>query len=375
MPVPIGDPNYQARVAYSGRHLGKDEHPLRNARVPGQLDSIQAWFPKLLAQSLSQASPVQLAANDSTLLEQVTKDVNQRLGSGTGYVVSALHLFPASGDLLGFAFQEPLLFEENYNVAGALAGRMLKVQHNIKYRWLNRDVWRARASTGRTEQGYLRSVVVKQMKNLLHDKHLDSIIQMRVAQQRGALDAPLSEELDQAVRAEANSAGLDVEPIHILIEIPEGEFVSGRAFKVAADNYRLADPVLAPTLELTMTLQVINSPDCCKIFADKVARDAAMADRVTEVLKDSLKAELRNTRPRDYYASPMANCIAAYAVAPTVRGQVVEASDVEVDPLSERIEKTIARAVEHQFGLEVRDLYIRPSDNDVVNLRISSCAG
>lgn len=371
LPVPVGDVNYQARIAYGGRHLGKEERPMPDAPVPGQLDSIQAWLPKLLQQALSQASPAKLAANDPALLKDVMSEVNSRLTVGTGYQLSVLHLFPAKGDVLGFDFQEPLLFEESYNVAGASQGRRLKVQHSVKYRWLNRDVWRSHAET-RTEKEVLQGIVIKQMKNLLHDKHLHSIIQMHVTQRQGILDAPLSEKLDEAVRKEANAAGLDVEPIHILIDIPEGEFIGGRAVKVPTHSYRLADPVLAPTLELSMTLQVGESQECRKVFADKVVRGSGLEGQVLETIMESVRADLRNTSPRDYYSSPMANCIASSADK-TDRTLAVAKPVVEftIDPLKMRIEATISAAMEEHFGLRVTNLFIRPSNDDVVNLRIS----
>lgn len=342
-------------LAYGGTIEGRDPGPaLDRPLEPAQIQPLEAWFRRLLAEALSAETTAPLVAGDPATLARVRARVSKALGRGTGRVLDTLVVYPVLANLQR-ENERAAQFRENYPVIG-VPGELLWMEHAIRFVMVERDRWLAQNAPD--PEAFLRREVTEATRLFLHDRRFEDIVTLYLSPGGQKL---LSEAVEKRVRPIAATIGYELVSNTTILSIPEHEFIEGREIPLPAQSYKLSEPNLEAALQLSVSVIVIDGAQ----FARALARQDHFVSQIETAIDQIARAFFRECSGLDYYSSPYVNGLSLSSDS-VPRGSKDAAATLDHDPFGTRLRGRLDQMLFQRFGLKVTHLSVVPGPDKVI---------
>jgi hypothetical protein len=344
------------RLAYEGTVEGRQPGPsLARALVSGQIQPLEAWFRRLLAEALGHESWSAIATGEARTVDNVKAAISAPLGLGTGRIVDTLVVYPVQSNLPRIA-ERSARFRAKYTILG-VRGEGLEIEHAVRFVLTDRDRWIAQNSP--EPEAFLREQVIEATRVFLHNKRFEDVVDLYVGKEGEGL---LGNAVASRVAPLAASIGHRLVSFAAILAIPEMDFIQGHEIAFDEDKYQLADPNMQPRMRLNIKVRVHEGDEAR--FAKALARqEGAFEDQIRPVISQTVRAALRARAALEYYGSPFVNGV---AIAVDGDGTSWRAETPERDPFTLRLRERLDHALRDQFGLELVDFGLVPGTDPII---------
>jgi hypothetical protein len=350
------DEQKTARLVYRGAIEGSRPGPsLPAPLVPGQVQPLEAWFRTLLTEAIGQHPWRSVLTGDAATLTAIREAVSQKLGAGTGRVVDALDILPTVGGQARLP-ERTMTFQHRYPITGVQGGA-LEIEHTIGYALKDRDRWVAQGSPH--PEDTIRPHVIEATRAFLAGKRFKDVVSLYLLGTDG--ETQLRDAISSRVSPYASAIGCRLVSTAVILSIPEKDFIEGRRMDFPTATYSLADPNLAPAMELSLSVKVGSTPEARDIFARALTEHDAFEARVRTAVLDAVRTSLRRLGALSYYASHYVNG------SPEELGDAEAPAPREEDNVTLRLKADVMAELRPKFGLDVIRIDLKPAEDPLID--------
>jgi hypothetical protein len=352
------DEHVASRLTYKGAIEGRVEGaPLKQPLVAGQVQPLELWFRKLLADALSQQEWSAIIAGEEQMNRRVRQAVSQSLGRGTGRVVDTLVMYPVIERDASHA-EVSTSFRSRYPITG-VKGEGIEVEHAIRFTLVDRDRWQAQGAPD--AQASLKQLVSEAARSFLIDKRFEDVIKLFLEGTQG--ERSFRDGIASRVGPSVKAIGYRLDSVATILTIPEMDFIHGRELQLPERSYGLADPHVQPVMRIEARVRVRQRDGGGALFARALAMFENFEARVLADMEQTVRNRLRNISALSYYSSPYVNGVRTVQDAETGEWHSIAVDD---NRLHSDMHAAINTSLAEKYGLEAPEFRLVPGEDRLI---------